>query len=109
MNEDAPCPADQPPLKGEDLQKFSIQLCEGWDIVDEHHLRKSYQFKNFKEALGFSNEVGKIAEEMGHHPEVAISWGSVKLLIWTHTIDGLSESDFTLASKCEAAYIAHLN
>lgn len=102
-----PCVSGATPLKGEMLKPLYLQLGEGWTIVEEHHLEKEYTFKNFKEALAFTNVIGKVAEEEGHHPDIMLTWGKVKLQIWTHKIDGLSESDFILAAKIEAEYVSH--
>ena len=71
-------------------------------MISEHHLEKEYLFKNFQEALAFTNAVGAIAEEEGHHPDVLLSYGKVKIMLWTHKIDGLTESDFILAAKIES-------
>jgi 4a-hydroxytetrahydrobiopterin dehydratase len=90
-----------PPLKGEQLKEFHSQLKEGWNIVNEHHLEKSYTFPNFKTALAFTNKVGNIAEEEGHHPDILLTWGKVKITLWTHKIDCLTENDFILAAKCD--------
>ncbi|MCB1109176.1 MAG: 4a-hydroxytetrahydrobiopterin dehydratase [Chlamydiia bacterium] len=100
-----PCLGAEKPLKGNQLQHFQDQLDENWQIVGEHHLEKTYKCKNFKEALAFVNDVGHIAEEEQHHPDMELSWNKVKLLIWTHKIDGLTENDFILAAKCDAAFI----
>ncbi len=97
-----PCTAGTPPLKGTALQSFA-KLLEGWKVVEEHHLEKEYSFKNFKQALEFTNKIGAIAEEEGHHPDITLSWGKVKVVLWTHKINGLSESDFIMAAKCDAA------
>lgn len=96
-----PCKGGVPPLKGEELQVLYRQLANGWKIVDEHHLEKEYVFKNFRDGLAFVNRIGEIAEQEGHHPDLALSWGKVKITTWTHKIDGLSESDFILAAKCD--------
>lgn len=96
-----PCQGGIPPLKGQALFNLFRQLQKGWLLVQEHHLEKEYTFKNFKDALAFTNRVGAIAEEEGHHPDIHLSWGKVKLLIWTHKIDGLTESDFIFAAKCD--------
>lgn len=84
-----------------------MQLEEGWKIIDEHHLEKTFNFKNFKEALHFTTIIGKIAEEEKHHPDIYLTWGKIIVKIWTHKINGLSESDFILAAKIEAEYISH--
>ena len=95
-----PCKGGIPPLKGEDLRKLASQM-EGWHVVNEHHLEKEYKFKDFREALGFTNRVGELAEAQGHHPDIFLAWGKVKLTVWTHKIDGLTESDFVLAAKAD--------
>jgi 4a-hydroxytetrahydrobiopterin dehydratase len=69
--------------------------------VDEHHLEKEYKFRNFQEALDFTNHVGELAERQNHHPDIYLAWGKVRLTIWTHKIDGLTESDFVFAAKAD--------
>ena len=96
-----PCQGGVLPLKGEALTGLLAQLGHGWQVIDEHHLEKRFKFKNFREALAFTNKVGEIAENQGHHPEIALGWGKVVLTIWTHKIDGLTESDFIFAAKVE--------
>lgn len=96
-----PCKGGVPPLKGNDLTVLLEQLGNGWKIVDEHHLEKEYKFKNFREALEFTNKIGELAEAQGHHPDIYLAWGKVKLTIWTHKIDGLTESDFIFAAKAD--------
>ncbi len=96
-----PCKGGTPPLKGRELADMAGQLKPGWRLVNEHHLEKEYKFKNFREALEFTNRVGELAESQGHHPDILLSWGVVKLTIWTHKIDGLTESDFILAAKAD--------
>lgn len=102
-----PCALGASPLKGEDLKPLYMQLAEGWEIIEQHHLEKVYSFKNFKEALAFTNIIGVIAEKEGHHPNIFLAWGRVTLQIWTHKVDGLTESDFILAAKMEAEYVSH--
>jgi 4a-hydroxytetrahydrobiopterin dehydratase len=87
------------PLKGESLVELHCHLDKKWKIVNDHHLEREFIFKNFKEALAFTNKIGDIAEQEDHHPEILLSYGKVKVLLWTHKIDGLSESDFILAAK----------
>jgi 4a-hydroxytetrahydrobiopterin dehydratase len=90
-----------PPLEGEDLANLYEQLGNEWQLVDDHHLDKEYRFANFVEALAFTNRVGQLAEEVDHHPEIFLTWGKVRLKIWTHKIDGLTESDFVWAAKAD--------
>ncbi|HEX4851530.1 MAG TPA: 4a-hydroxytetrahydrobiopterin dehydratase, partial [Puia sp.] len=99
-----PCSKTVSPLKGDELNLFFKQLNPGWKVVDEHHLEKEYRFKNFQEALDFTNKVGAIAQEEEHHPDFYLTWGLVKILLWTHKINGLSENDFIMAAKCDAVY-----
>jgi 4a-hydroxytetrahydrobiopterin dehydratase len=98
-----PCKGDSPPLKGAALDALAKELGSGWRVVDAHHLEKEYRFKDFKEALAFTNKVGAIAEKEGHHPDFHLGWGLVRLTVWTHKINGLTESDFVLAAKADAA------
>ena len=98
-----PCRGGVPPLKGAELQALLAKLAGGWRVVGEHHLEKEYRFKNFREALAFTNAVGAIAEREDHHPDIYLAWGKVGLTIWTHKIDGLTESYFVLAAKADEA------
>ncbi len=99
-----PCRGGVPPLKGAELRQLSTQLGTGWSVVDEQHLIKEYKFPDFRKALDFTNAVGEIAEAEGHHPEITLTWGLVTIKLWTHKIDGLSESDFVLAAKADKAF-----
>ena len=95
-----PCRGGVPPLKGVELQRLSEELGD-WSVVDEHHLSKVFKFRNFAESLAFVNRVGELAEQQGHHPDICFGWGKVEITIWTHKIDGLTESDFILAAKID--------
>jgi len=96
-----PCRGGVPPLKGEELDALQEKLGNGWQIINEHHLEKEYIFADFRQALDFTVKVGEVAENQGHHPDIFLAWGKVKLTIWTHKIDGLTESDFILAAKAD--------
>ena len=95
-----PCRGGVPPLKGEELKKLHASIPE-WQVVNDHHLHREFRFPDFKQALDFVNRVGSIAEQEGHHPDILLGWGKVGITLWTHTIDGLTESDFILAAKIE--------
>ncbi len=97
-----PCKGGVPPLKGPALADLLDQLGNNWQVAQEHHLEKEYKFKNFRQALDFTNRVGELAEQIGHHPDILLAWGNVKLTIFTHKIGGLSESDFIFAAKADA-------
>src|ERR1051325_1455520 len=96
------CHKETEPLKGEKLQALRGQLGDDWKVVNEHHLEKEFSFKDFRQALDFTNRVGEVAEQENHHPDIFLTWGKVGLKIWTHNIDGLSENDFILAAKADA-------
>ena len=96
-----PCKGGIPPLAGDALRALQDELGGGWEVVDGHHLAKEYRFKNFVQALAFTNRVGEMAEAQGHHPDIHLAWGRVRLEIWTHKIDGLTESDFVWAAKAD--------
>jgi 4a-hydroxytetrahydrobiopterin dehydratase len=97
-----PCRGGVPPLKGKELHELH-QKVPGWTVANEHHLNREFRFPDFKQALAFVNSVGEIAEQQGHHPDISLAWGKVGITIWTHKIDGLTESDFTLAAKIDRA------
>ena len=96
-----PCRGGVPPLKGQDLKALYAKLDQGWQVISEHHLEKEDLFQDFKEALDFTVKIGALSEAEGHHPDIYLAWGKVKITLWTHKIDGLSESDFILAAKID--------
>jgi 4a-hydroxytetrahydrobiopterin dehydratase len=98
-----PCRGGVPALHGDALKDFAGQV-DGWAIVDEHHITKSYKFRDFAQALGFVNRVGAVAEEQAHHPDIELAWGRVGVKTYTHKIDGLTENDFILAAKIDQLY-----
>ena len=95
-----PCRGGVPALTGDALATLLGQLVD-WEVVEEHHIDKEYEFPDFVSALAFVNRVGDLAEEQGHHPDIQLTWGKVGVRIWTHKIDGLTESDFILAAKID--------
>ncbi len=96
-----PCRGGVPPLKGEALERLHRELDGGWQVIGEHHLEKEFRLKDFRQALDLTNKVGELAEEVDHHPDICLAWGKVKVTIWTHKIDGLTESDFVFAAKVD--------
>ena len=98
-----PCKGGVAALKGAALESLKSQV-PGWDVVNEHHLHKLYKFADFKTALDFVNRAGAIAEEQAHHPDLLLKWGKVEVTIFTHKIDGLTESDFILAAKIDRVF-----
>lgn len=96
-----PCRGGVPPLQGGQIQELQGQLDDDWQVIDDHHLVREFRFKNFRQALDFTNRVGELAEEQGHHPDIFLGWGRVRVTVWTHKIDGLTESDFIFAAKVD--------
>jgi 4a-hydroxytetrahydrobiopterin dehydratase len=90
-----------PPLKGASLKDYLAGLGRGWKVSKSRQLEKQFKFKDFKGALAFTNRIGELAEQEGHHPDIALAWGKVGVSLWTHAIGGLSENDFVLAAKIE--------
>lgn len=78
-----------------------MEALDNWEIDGTKRIYKSYTFKNFKQALDFTNKVGAVAEEIQHHPDIYTTWGEVKIEIYTHQTDNLTESDFQLAEKID--------
>jgi 4a-hydroxytetrahydrobiopterin dehydratase len=98
-----PCRGGVPPLTAAQIAPLHAQL-DGWDVKDDKRLSRDYRFKNFAEAMAYANRVAAIAEEQQHHPDLYVRWGGVRVEVWTHKIDGLTESDFYFAAKCDRAY-----
>jgi 4a-hydroxytetrahydrobiopterin dehydratase len=98
-----PCRGGVPALKGDQLHRYSHQLPQ-WKVVDEHHIMRIFKFPDFEQALDFVNRVGAVAEEQGHHPDLLLTWGKVEVTLWTHKVDGLTESDFIMAAKIDSLY-----
>jgi 4a-hydroxytetrahydrobiopterin dehydratase len=96
-----PCKGGVPALQGAELSRLAGELSGGWQVLGGQKLEKKYKFQNFREALEFTNRVGELAEQQNHHPDIYLAWGEVKLTIWTHKINGLTESDFVLAAKAD--------
>ena len=94
------CRGDMPALVGAELEKWAAQT-PAWEVIDSHHLQQQWKFANFLEALSFVNRISQVAEDQGHHPDISFSWGWVKVCIWTHKIDALTESDFILAAHID--------
>jgi 4a-hydroxytetrahydrobiopterin dehydratase len=95
-----PCRAGTP-LTGEQIRPLAAELHPDWRVVAGHHLERLFEFDDFAAALAFTNQIGELAEEQGHHPDLHLAWGKVRIEIWTHRIDGLSEADFVFAAKCD--------
>lgn len=95
-----PCRGGVPPLRGQELSALHQQVPD-WQVVDEHHLVRHFKFADFKQALAFVNRVGELAEGQGHHPDILLAWGKAEITLWTHKVNGLTESDFIMAAKID--------
>ena len=98
-----PCEEGGKPMAGKELTDLERELGHEWKVVNGHHLEKLFKFKDFQQALDFTNRIGAIAEEQGHHPDIYLTWGKVRVEIFTHTVNGLTKNDFILAAKFEEA------
>jgi 4a-hydroxytetrahydrobiopterin dehydratase len=96
-----PCEGGVSPLARDEQQRLLGELSDGWKVIQGHHLENEYRFEDFRQALGFTNRVAEIAEAERHHPDLHLSWGKVRVTIWTHKVDALTESDFILAAKID--------
>ena len=96
-----PCRGGVEPLKGQTLREYAVLLDEQWQVIDEHHLHREFTFSDFRKGLEFVNRVGELAEAEGHHPDLYLAYGKVRITVWTHKIGGLHENDFILAAKID--------
>jgi 4a-hydroxytetrahydrobiopterin dehydratase len=100
-----PCRGGVPPLPSDRVAALLKELDAGWTAThDGTRIERAYPFKEFSDALAFANRVGDIAEREGHHPDLHVGWGRCRVEIWTHKINGLTESDFYLAAKADRAF-----
>lgn len=103
-NECIPCKGGVPPLDADAIQSLHADLGADWTVVNNHHLTRAYAFNGYQPAVDFTNGVAAIADKQNHHPDILLCWGKVEVTIWTHKIDGLTESDFYFAAKVEEAF-----
>ena len=101
-----PCRGGVDPMKIDEAQSMLTELGGDWTLNEKGHLERSYPFPDFVTALHFANQIGAVAEEAGHHPDLTVAWGRCGVEIWTHKIDGLAEADFILAAKISRIYDA---
>ena len=104
-----PCRGGVPPLAASRSAELLKELEPGWEITHNgRHLEKTYPFPDFAEAMAFANRVAEVAEKESHHPDLHVAWGKCRVEIWTHKIDGLTESDFYLAAKADRARVSSI-
>lgn len=96
------CSGDAEKMKATDALQKMDEIHDDWQLEDNHHIKRQFEFENFQEALDFVNKVGEIAEEQGHHPVINdFTWGRATIKLYTHKIDGLHENDFIMAAKID--------
>jgi 4a-hydroxytetrahydrobiopterin dehydratase len=98
------CRRDSPVVTEAEIQELKPQIAE-WTLVERDGIKRIervYRFPNFADALAFTNRVGAIAEEEGHHPAILTEWGRVTVTLWTHKIRGLHRNDFIMGAKIDA-------
>jgi 4a-hydroxytetrahydrobiopterin dehydratase len=95
-----PCRGGIPPLTREQIEPLHSEIPD-WDVEADHHLVRNFRFVDFAQALAFVNRVGELAEGEGHHPDIHLGYGKVRIELWSHKVDGLTESDFILAAKID--------
>jgi 4a-hydroxytetrahydrobiopterin dehydratase len=101
-----PCRGGEPPLSQAEIDDLKPQVPE-WEVIEIEgipRLRRAYDFKNFAQALAFTNQVGELAEKEDHHPSLLTEWGKVTVTWWTHKIEGLHQNDFIMAAKSDDLY-----
>lgn len=96
-----PCAEAVLPITGDDLLPLAAQISTKWRLIDEHHLEIDFTFDDFKGALDFANQIGELAEELNHHPDLGVSWGKLRVALWTHKVNGLTNADFELAKRID--------
>lgn len=91
-------------MESDEIQEYLGKVDEGWDAVDDHHIERYFEFDDFRDALEFVYDVGELAEEQGHHPDIFLEYGAAEVKFWTHKIDGLHEADFVMAAKVDGIF-----
>ena len=96
-----PCEGGIPPLTEKEINKFLVELEDGWKVHENKKIKKKYLFRNYNNAILFSNQIANLAEKEGHHPFIHINYKEVVIILFTHKINGLHKNDFILAAKCD--------
>ncbi len=96
-----PCEGGVPPLNQKEIAEFKKQVSNEWNVVEMKKINREFSFVNYRHTMEFVNKVADLAEEEGHHPDMNVFYGKVVVELWTHSINGLSENDFIMASKID--------
>jgi len=97
-----PCRGGVPPLGAERVEELRRQIGAEWTVVEGHHLERDVTLKNFRQAMALANRIAEVAEAQGHHPDLLVSWGRLRITLFTHAINGLHENDFIMAARVDA-------
>ncbi len=100
------CKGDEPQVTEQEAAQLLKEI-PNWSIIETDHikkLRREFKFKNFDEAMEFTNKIARVAEHQGHHPQIITEWGKVTVTWWTHAIKGLHKNDFIMAARTESLY-----
>ena len=95
-----PCRGGVPPLTEREIEPFIKELAD-WQVIEGKKIRKEIKFDDFAQSMEMANRIAELAEREGHHPDLLVRWGELVIEIWTHKVDGLTESDFILAAKID--------
>ena len=99
-----PCQGGIPPLKNKEITKFLELVHSEWNVIEEKKIEREFKFSIYLDAIKFTNKIAEIAEIEGHHPYIHINFKTVKVILFTHKIDGLHENDFLMAAKIDSNY-----
>ena len=103
------CKSDDEPLTEPEYTGYLSEIDNAWEVIDDHHLEGAYPFDHFRDALEFTYEIGELAEEEWHHPDIHLQWGEVRVKMWTHKIDGLHKTDFVMAARMDRIHEKYVN
>jgi 4a-hydroxytetrahydrobiopterin dehydratase len=101
-----PCRGGEPTVTAAEMAEYVPQVFD-WQVVERDNIRRLvrvFKFRNFVQALAFTNRVGDLAEAEGHHPAILTEWGQVTVTWWTHKIRGLHRNDFVMAARTDRLY-----
>ena len=99
-----PCQGGIPPLTSNEIQNCIELIHSDWEVLEEKKICRDFTFEDYSSAIGFTNSVAELAEIQGHHPYIHINFKTVRILVFTHKINGLHENDFLLASKIDELF-----
>lgn len=97
-----PCKKGTPALERERIESLRRQVSPDWAVIDGRRLEREISLKDFRQSIGLANRIGEIAEGQNHHPDLLVSWGKLRITLFTHAIGGLHENDFILAARIDA-------